>query len=141
MWSPTYCLFVVRHNQIIKHQQEGHGQIRIKPWKPNDEILEKNKICTISFSVFSCYFLLRQYLRKEIFNFGLSNSFSNAQDLHKILSVMHNICARLYFSPQWARRSHHICTQHHLSAGHKIFYFLCLPQIDRSITRNKSNQM
>ena len=61
-------------------------------------------------------------------------SFPNAQKMRKIvpLSPMCNIYARLYFSPppQCARPSHHLSTQHHHSAGHKIFYFLI--QIDRS---------
>ena len=55
-----------------------------------------------------------------------------AQDLHKIvlLSPMRNICTRLYFSSQCTTSSHNLCTKHHHSAGHKIFYFLI--QIDRS---------
>ena len=54
------------------------------------------------------------------------------QDLRKIVLLypMGNICAGLYFSPQCTRLSHHLCTKHHHSAGHKIFYFLI--QIHRS---------
>ena len=69
-----------------------------------------------------------------------------AQDLSKIvlLSPMCNICtrlhaeicniyffppmgnvwARLYFSPQCSRPSHHLCTKHHHPAGHKFSIFL-----------------
>ena len=85
--------------------------------------------------------------------------FPNVQYMYKIctrfaqdctISPMRNICARLYLFPQCAiyaqymrkivllspmrnicaRFYHHLCTKHHHSAGHKIFYFLI--QIDRS---------
>ena len=80
-----------------------------------------------------------QYLHKEIscaifaqvrtffcqFARFAQDSLPNAQYMCKIvlLSPMHNICTRLYFSPQCARPSHHLYTQHHHPAGHKISYY------------------
>ena len=43
-------------------KQEGR---RTLTWKPNDELLEKNKICTISFSVLSSCFLHRRLLSSK----------------------------------------------------------------------------
>ena len=41
------------------------GKMRMKPRKSNYEILENNKICTISFSVFSSYLVHRRLLSSK----------------------------------------------------------------------------
>ena len=59
-----------------------------------------------------------------------------------LFSPMCNICTKFVQDCTCARPSHHLCTQHNHSAGHKIFYFLI--KIDRSlhtIRKRKSNQM
>ena len=69
-------------------------------------------------------------------------SFVNAEDLRKILSPMCKICARWYFSPQCARPSHYLCTQHHYSASHKFFMFTANREVKlQTIMKKKSNQM
>ena len=59
----AFCYTPEIHEFLVKTRKPADlfldvGQMRIKPWKPNDETLGKNKICTISFSASSSYFLL-----------------------------------------------------------------------------------
>ena len=60
---------------------------------------------------------------------------------HILLSPMGNICARLYFSPECARPSHHLCTKHHHSAGHKISIFLFRLTGQTTYNWEKKNQI
>ena len=98
--------------EIVKLMSNGHASHMIE-----------NSLLRIGL----LYFVQDVQVAQDLHKLGLS--FVNSQDLRKILSPMRNICARLYFFLQCARPPHHLCTQHHHSAGHKIFYFLI--QIDR----------
>ena len=57
------------------------------------------------------------------------------------LSPMGNICARLYFSPHCARSSQHLCTKHHHSTGHKIFYYSHSYFLIHTVLKKEKNQI